>query len=208
MVRVSCFVAGTLLTASVAMAQPPAGGQPVGVAIALQRAYAGAKMNLTGGLDKLTDADYAFKPTPDIRSYGALFTHVADAHYQICAQAKGVPSPIPQGTSLEQTKTTKADVVKALADSFAFCDDAFSSLTDTSVNEMMTGGRGGPQSKGAILMNIVAHDNEMYGISTVYQRLKGTVPPSTEQMNLRRGGPGGAGRGGAPGAPAGGGRQQ
>jgi hypothetical protein len=27
----------------------------------------------------------------------------------------------------------------------------------------------------------------MYGISTMYQRLKGTVPPSTEQM-LRRGG--------------------
>ena len=31
------------------------------------------------------------------------------------------------------------------------------------------------------------------GISTVYQRLKGSVPPSTEQMLLRRGGPGGAG---------------
>jgi uncharacterized damage-inducible protein DinB len=178
------------------MAQPPAAG-PVGVALALQRQYAQAKANLTNGTDKLTDADYGFKPTPDIRSYGALFTHVADAHYQICAQAKGVPNPV-QGTNLEQTKTTKADVVKTLADSFAFCDDAFSTLTDETANQMMTGGRGGPQSKAAILMNIVAHDNEMYGISTVYQRLKGTVPPSTEQM-LRRGG--GAGRG-APAGPA------
>ena len=71
-----------------------------------------AKANLTSGLDKLSDADFAFKPTPDIRPYGALFTHVADAHYSICATAKGVANPI-QG-SLEQTKTTKADVVKAL----------------------------------------------------------------------------------------------
>jgi uncharacterized damage-inducible protein DinB len=196
MKRVLCLVSGATLVATVAMAQPPAAG-PVGVALALQRQYAQAKANLTNGTDKLSDADYAFKPTPDIRSYGALFTHVADAHYQICAQAKGVPNPI-QGTNLEQTKTTKTDVVKALADSFAFCDDAFSTLTDETASQMMTGGRGGPQSKAAILMNIVAHDNEMYGISTVYQRLKGTVPPSTEQM-LRRGGPGGAGRG----APAG-----
>jgi uncharacterized damage-inducible protein DinB len=195
MKRVFCIASGTLLMASAAMAQPPAGGQPVGVAMALQRGYAQVKATLTGGLDKLTEADYGFKPTPDIRSYGALFTHVADAHYGICAQAKGVPNPI-QGTSLEQTKTTKADIVKALADSFAFCDDVFASLTDASVNETMTGGRGGPQSKGAILMNIIAHDNEMYGISTVYQRLKGAVPPSTEQMQnmMRRGGPGRGGR--------------
>jgi uncharacterized damage-inducible protein DinB len=196
MKRVLCLLSGAALVATSAMAQPPAAG-PVGVALALQRQYAQAKANLTSGTDKLTDADYNFKPTPDIRAYGALFTHVADAHYQICAQAKGVPNPI-QGTSLEQTKTTKADVVKALADSFAFCDDAFSTLTDETANQMMTGGRGGPQSKAAILMNIVAHDNEMYGISTVYQRLKGTVPPSTEQMMMRRGGPGGGG-----GAPAG-----
>ena len=193
MKRVFCLVSGAMLIASAATAQPPAGGPPVGVAIALQRAYAQAKMTLTSGAEKLAEADYNFKPTPDIRAYGALFTHVADAHYQICAQAAGVPNPI-QGTSLEQTKTARADVIKALAESFAFCDSAFSALTDETANQMVTGGRGGPQSKGAILMNIVAHDNEMYGISTVYQRLKGIVPPSTEQMqNMRRGGPGGAG---------------
>ena len=196
MKRVLCVMSGMLLIATGARAQPPAGGGPVGVAQALQQQYAMAKANLTSGLEKLSDADFAFKPTPDIRAYGALFTHVADAHYFMCATAKGAANPN-QG-SLEQTKTSKADVVKALNDSFAFCDDAFSSLNDQTVNQMMTGGRGGPQSKGAILMGLIAHDNEMYGISTVYQRLKGAVPPSTEQMQqMRRGGPGaqGGGRG-------------
>ena len=206
MKRALCLMSGMLVMASAAIAQPPGGGQPVGVAGALQQQYAMAKMNLMGGLDKLGDADFGFKPTGDIRAYGALFTHVADAHYFMCATAKGVANPN-QG-SLEQTKTSKTDVVKALTDSFTFCDDAFSSLNDQNVNQMMAGGRGPQQSKGAILLGLVAHDNEMYGISTVYQRLKGTVPPSTEQMQqLRRGGPGGAGRGGAPGAPPAGGRQ-
>jgi hypothetical protein len=180
MKRVFCLIAGATLAASTAAAQPPAGGQPMTVARGLQQQYAQAKQILTAGANELTEADYNFKPTPEIRSYGALFTHVADAHYFFCAQAKGVPNPM-QGVSLEMTKTSRADVIKALADSFAFCDDAFSSLTDQSVNEMITGGRGGPQAKGAILMGLIAHDNEMYGISTVYQRLKGQVPPSSQR---------------------------
>ena len=73
---------------------------------------------------------------------------------------------------------------KALADSFAFCDDAFSSLTDQTVNQMMPAGPGpgpgGPQSKGAILLGLIAHDNEMYGTMAVYMRSKGLVPPSSE----------------------------
>lgn len=197
MKRVICIVSSAVLTASVAFAQPPAQGK-VGTAAGLQNAYNQAKANVVGGLEKVAEADYGFKPTPDIRSYGAIFTHIADAHYQICAGAKGVPNPN-QGISLEQTKTAKADIVKALNDSFAFCDDAFSTLTDESASTMMPNGRGGEQSKAAILLNIIAHDNEMYGISTVYQRLKGAVPPSTDR-GRGRGAPGGGGRG--PAAPA------
>jgi hypothetical protein len=114
---------------------------------------------------------------------------VANFHYGVCSQVKGVPNPN-QGINLENTATTKAAVVKALADSYAFCDDAFAALTDQSVSEMVTGGRGGPRAKAALLSQILEHDNEMYGIGTVYQRLKGLVPPSTEQQQNRQGGPG------------------
>jgi hypothetical protein len=104
---------------------------------------------------------------------------------------KGVPNPN-QGNNLENSATTKAAVVKALADSFAFCDDAYAALTDQTAAEMVTGGRGGPRAKAVMLNQIVEHDNEMYGIGTVYLRLKGLVPPSTEQQLQRQGG---AGRG-------------
>jgi uncharacterized damage-inducible protein DinB len=175
-----------LLAAATAFAQAP-GGARVGLAAGLKQAYAFAKTNVTQSAEKMPEADYAFKPTPDIRSFGALWAHVANAHYFICSSAKGVPNPN-QGQNLEQTKTSKADIVKALADSFAFCDDAFSALTDESAGQFVNSGRGGEQARAAVLTNLIAHDNEMYGIGTVYLRLKGLVPPSTEAQGQRGGG--------------------
>ncbi len=59
----------------------------------------------------------------------------------------------------------------------------------------MTGGRGGPTARSVGLLGLIAHGNEMYGIGTVYLRLKGQVPPSTENQGRGRGGDGGGGRG-------------
>lgn len=187
--RVPCLVLGVFLIAPAVFAQGGPGGQPVGIVAGLQASYGRIKNMVTLSADKLSEADYAFKPVNEIRSYGQLWAHVANAHYNFCAQAKGVPNPN-QGNNLEDTATTKAAVVKALADSFAFCDDAFSRLTDQSAAEMLTGGRGGPRARLVVLNGVIEHDNEMYGIGTVYQRLKGVVPPSTELQQQRQGGPG------------------
>ena len=194
MKRVLCVMSGFLLVASAASAQPPAGGAPVGIALGLQRAYADLKTNLVQSAEKMSEADYAFKPTGDIRTFGQLYGHVANAQFGQCAQARGVPNPNPQGNNFEQ-KTTKAEFVKGLADSFAFCDEAFSSLTDESAAQMLQGGRGGPTARSVALLGVIAHGNEMYGIGTVYLRLKGLVPPSTENQPQRGGGRGGRGRG-------------
>ena len=189
MTRAVCVLIAVFIAASPAVAQGPGPGTPVGLAAGLQGSYNRIKGLLTASADKISDADYGFKPTPDIRNYGQLWGHVANFHFGTCAQVKGVPNPN-QGNNLENTATTKAAVVKALADSFAFCDDAFAALTDASAVEMLTGGRGGPRAKGIVLNQIIEHDNEMYGIGTVYQRLKGVVPPSTEQQGQRGGGRG------------------
>lgn len=185
MKRVFFLIPATLLTASIAGAQQPAPG-PTSLAAGLQRSYNGVKLNLTQAAEKMAEADYNFKPNPDIRSFGGQLAHVADAHYSFCSAAKGVPNPM-AGTSLEKTKTTKADIQKALADSFAFCDDAYSALTDASAAELVTQGRG-QTARGVVLANNTSHDNEEYGIVTVYLRLKQMVPPSTErQMQGGRG---------------------
>jgi hypothetical protein len=198
---VTIGLAVVALATQVATAQAPAAGQPTTIAQAVQRGYANIKNNLTQAADKLSDADYTFKPSSmaEVRTFGQLFAHVANAQYGTCAAVKGVPNPN-QGKNLENDLKTKAEFVKALADSFAFCDDAYSSLSDANANDMITQGRG-PIARAALLMNNVVHNNEMYGTAAVYLRAKNVVPPSTENAAAARGAGGGAGRGGP--APAG-----
>jgi hypothetical protein len=174
---------------------PAGGGQAVGVAAGLQASYARVKSMVTLSAEKLGEPDYGFKPVTEIRNFGELWSHVANAHYGTCAQALGVPNPN-MGNNLETSATTKPAILKALADSYAFCDKAFAALTDQNVAEPLTGGRGGPVARAIVMNRVLEHDNEMYGIGTVYLRLKGVVPPSTEmQMQPQRQGGPGAGRG-------------
>ena len=177
-----------LIAASVATAQQPAGaggGQTIGLASGLQRAYAGIKANLTEAAEKLADADYTYRPSPEIRPYGGQFAHTANSQFNACAAAKGEPNPN-GAANLEQTKTTRADIVKALNDSFAYCDPVFAVLTDQSALELV---HQGPNqvARGAVLANLIAHSNEEYGVITVYLRTKNLVPPSTERAQRGRG---------------------
>jgi hypothetical protein len=196
MKRLFCTASGILLVSAVAAGQQPA-GQKIGLATSLQRSYATIKNNLTGSAEKMPEADYGSKPStmPEVRTFGKLFGHVANAQFNSCAAARGVPNPN-QGNNLEM-KTTKAEFIKALADSFAFCDAAFASLTDQSALEMVRQGQN-EVTRAAVLANMLSHSNEMYGTSGVYLRAKNIVPPSTEGSGRGMGGggaAGGAGRG-------------
>ena len=187
-----------LLVGSIpAAAQPPAAGQPTTIAVAVQRGYNNVKMNLTQMVDKVSDADYGFKlgTQPETRTFGQLFAHIAQSQFGTCAAVKGVPNPM-MGRQLETELKTKAEFVKALNDSFAFCDDAYAGLNDQNATELIRQGQGQTQ-RAAILANNVVHDNEMYGTGAAYLRSKNIVPPSTERQQAGRGGARG---GGAPGA--------
>jgi DinB superfamily len=180
------LVSGVFLSVAPAAAQVPA-GQTIALSTAIQRGYAGVKQNLSEMAAKMPEGDYTFKPgpAPEMRTFGQLFAHVANAQFGSCAVAKGVANPN-QGKNLENELKTKAEFVKALADSFAFCDDAYSALTDQNATEMVKQGQN-TIARAALLANNVSHDNEMYGTGAVYMRAKGMVPPSTERANAARG---------------------
>jgi hypothetical protein len=199
MKRVTSIGAAIVLTAASAAAQPAPPGQ-TSIAVNIQRAYATIKTNLTQAAANVPEADYGFKPSsmPEMRVYGALFSHIAQSQFGTCAAAKGVANPM-MGRQLETELKTKAEITKALADSFAFCDDAYAALSDGNVSEMVMQGRG-QIARAALLGNNITHNNEMAGTAYVYMRAKGLVPPSTENaMAARGGGGGGGGRGTPPG---------
>lgn len=171
-------------------AAPSAAAQatpPVGPTEPLSRAifgmYNAIKRNLTESADKVSEADYSFQPTKDVRTFTQMFAHVANSQFSLCAGPKGEANP--NKDDFEKTTTTKAAVVKALADSFAYCDTVYSTLTDAKALELIKAGQNQvPRARG--LMSNVAHDNEHYGNLVTMMRLKGMVPPSTERMQQPR----------------------
>ncbi len=150
-----------------------------GIAAEAKQAYQAVKNNITKSAEKMPEENYSFKPTPDIRSFAEVLDHVADSQMRTCSAVAG-----DQKTPNAAGKTSKADVTAALQESFAECDKAYDSLTDANASEMIKAGRGQRSRLGALTGN-TTHDNEQYGIMTVYMRLKGMVPPSSDR-SMRR----------------------
>ena len=184
-----------VLVASSAFAQPPQAGQQFTIATGTQHWYATVKTNLLQAAEKMPEPDFDSKPSamPEMRTFGQLFAHIAQTQFLFCAPLKGVANPM-QGKQLETDLKTKAEFVKALADSFAFCDDVYASLSEANANDMVTQGRGQWTRSAALAYNVM-HDNEMAGAAYVYMRAKGLVPPSTENAPPRGGAAGRGGRG-------------
>ena len=146
---------------------------------AMKAQFAIVKADLTKTAEQVTEENYAFKPTPDVRNLGALIGHVADASYYFCSTASGAANPM-KGTSVEKTKTSKADLQKALNDALAFCDAQLNAMTDAKGAEMVDF-FGGKQPRLAVFAFNTAHDFEHYGNLVTYMRLKGMVPPSSQK---------------------------
>ena len=132
-----------------------------------------------GAAEKMPESNYAFKPTPEVRSFGQLVGHLADANYSFCSQALGVDDPV---NGVEKTKTTKADLVSALKGAVAYCNQAFDGMTDAKASEMTKFARFDLARVSLLSLN-TAHTDEHYGNMVTYMRLKGIVPPTSENQS-------------------------
>ena len=135
-----------------------------------KQTYNGVKNNLIKAAEKMPEDQYGYQPVPEIRTFGALMAHIADAQLGLCSSARGEAK---KGTAA--SLKAKADLQKALADSFAECDAAWESITDANAFESA-----GRRSKIGTLIYNTEHSEEEYGYASVYLRLKGIVPPSSE----------------------------
>ena len=140
-------------------------------------AYGFLKFMILRSAEKMPEEYYSFKPTWVVRSFGKIIGHVADAQYLFCSQVLGEKNPAP---GIERTKTSKADLIAALKDAFAYCDKAYDRLTDASATQIVhLHGFDAPKLFALTANNM--HTVEHYGNITVYLRMKNIVPPSTEQ---------------------------
>jgi len=152
------------------------------VSDSLRSSWNGVKRNIRESAELMPEENYGFKPTADVRSFGAILAHVAGASYVFCAAAKGEKSPFAEDY-FEQNATTKAAIVKATNDAITYCDGAFTAVTDATAGDMVTAPFGSGQVPRANpLVGQIGHDDEHYGNLVTYFRLKGLVPPSSRRQ--------------------------
>ncbi len=166
--------ATAIFAAPAAVAQTPDMKTASGMA---QAAHANLKRYIVKAAEKMPEENYSFKPVPEIRSFGELLGHIANAQYNYCSGASSEKNP--NTVNIEKTKTSKADIVAALEGSFAHCDKAYASLSDAKIGEMGKMGNN-ERNKFGILSGNNTHINEHYGNLVTYMRIKGIVPPSSE----------------------------
>lgn len=125
---------------------------------------------------KVPENLYAFQPTPEVRTIGQLFGHIADAYFGMCSTAGGGTPP---RTGIEQSLKTKADLTKALADGASYCQSVIAGMNDKKGAETVSF-YFGPTPRLSVLYFAVTHSYEHYGNLVTYMRLNKIVPPSSE----------------------------
>jgi hypothetical protein len=156
--------------------------RPLGAVI--QRSFDVNANYLMMASEMMPESAYAFRPTPGVRNFGEQIAHSTGSHYSFCNQAGVPPGVEKQASPNLRTITAKADIVKALKDSVAYCDRVLAAASESWLMEIAP--RVGGSSSGlvegirghAFMYNNV-HDAEDYGTITTYMRMQGLVPPST-----------------------------
>ena len=126
---------------------------------------------------KMAAADYAFRPTLEVRTFAQQVAHVADDQYNLCAPARGETRKAGY-SAIEESLSTKTELIPALEAAFAYCDAAYDALTDESGAEPTSVK---DRNRFSMLNWNLWHTWEHYGNVVVYLRMKGLVPPSSEK---------------------------
>ena len=169
MTRLFAVAAAALLFASSAYAQNP-------MMDAAKRQHEMIKGNILKTAAQVPDAVWSFRPTPEVRTFAQLMGHIANANYMICGAAGDAKGP---AVDHEKTLSTKADLSKAVTESFAFCDKVIAGLDDKKATEIVKF-LIGPTPRGMVIAFNTSHLNEHYGNLVTYMRINKIVPPSSE----------------------------
>lgn len=132
---------------------------------------------VTRAAEQMPEADYSFRPTATVRTFGELIGHIAGAQHMFCAAALGEAPPAED--AVERSATTKEQLLQALRESTAHCERAYAQGDAATLGTVELFGR--PQSRLAVLNLNAAHNGEHYGNIVTYMRIKGMVPPSSQQ---------------------------
>ncbi len=130
-------------------------------------------------LNAATEEAIAFKPTPDMRSFGQQMLHLSEANYGLSAAASGKQSPVAFGQlekASDQYKSKEA-LIKAVMESYDFVISALKEFDESKLNESIKVFNF-DMSREAAFSKVFEHQTHHRGQTTVYLRMSGIKPPN------------------------------
>ncbi len=140
----------------------------------------GVEKEFTSAAEAMPADKYNFAPPSTngakfdgVRTFAQEITHVAQANYYY-GSAVGKMKPDVDTKALSAL-TDKAEVLKALAASFAFVHKAIATLTPQNAFESTHG----LSTRASLAGGVVAHAFDHYGQMVEYLRMNGIIPPAS-----------------------------
>jgi uncharacterized damage-inducible protein DinB len=130
---------------------------------------------LVAAAEQMPEEHYDYRPTEEVRTFGQIVGHVANAQMAFCSGATGESPGVEENF---EERTTKEGLVEALTMGFEFCDKAYAMDDMAAMEEVDFFGSTGTRLW--VLNFNVAHDFEHYGNLVTYMRANGLVPPSSQ----------------------------
>jgi uncharacterized damage-inducible protein DinB len=131
-------------------------------------------------LQAMPDEGYAFKPTPEMRSFADHMLHLTDANYELASLAGGLKSPIEPGTASKSADKSKAATIKTVMAGYDFVISNIKNMQPGQFQDTIKVFDKYVMTKSTLLNKVFEHQTHHRGQTTVYLRLKGVTPPDEE----------------------------
>jgi len=167
--------ASTVVLAQAAAPAKPAVGSLVSPAQVFDKLLSGVEKEFVSAAEAMPEDKYDFVPAQGefkgVNSFGNQVKHVAEATNHYFHDAN---KPMVDNSADFDKLKTKAEIVKALKDSFALAHAYIDGITAENAFVMTAHGTRAGQAAGGI-----AHMMDHYGQMVEYLRLNGIIPPAS-----------------------------
>ena len=104
------------------------GAQDNPISADARQSYALVKDSLLKAAEKMPAEDYSFRTVPQVRTFGEMIAHVADAQLLMCQVVKGEKTTA--NVEVPAAKNRQGRSGGSLKASFDYCDPVYASMTD------------------------------------------------------------------------------
>ena len=156
----------------------PAEGSQASPSATYNKLLSGMEKEFVDAAEAMPEDKYNFAPTngefKGARTFGGQVKHVAEANYYFWGGPNFSEADDKKITDSIEKLTSKADIVKALKDSFAKAHAEIDGMTaENAFTVTKSGTRAGMSAFG------IAHMMDHYGQMVEYLRMNGIVPPAS-----------------------------